>query len=138
MITLGILVIVVITVVSLLPAWMVRAVPAAVASPLLALGPAMGTLQPRWEKLLALWGSQHLILGPGYPTSSSMPWIAYKSPRKSMYQNFDKWIKSIVSGAALRTLRPRLRLHRGGRGRWMGKWGLALHPSGCGIPVGLV
>lgn len=113
---------------------MVRVVPAAVASPLLALGPAMGTLQPRWEKLLALCGSQHLILGPGYPTSSSMPWIAYKSPRKSMYQNFEKWIKSIVSGAALRALRPRLRLHRGGRGRWMGKWGLASGSIGLWNP----
>ena len=121
----AILIIVVITVVSLLPAWMIRAVPAALASTLLAFGPAMGTLQPRWKKLLALWGSQHLILRPGHPTSSSTSWIAYKSLRKSMYQNFEKWIKSIVSGAALRALRPRLRLHRVGLGRWIGKWGLA-------------
>ena len=42
----AILIIVVITIVSLLPAWMIRAVPAALASTLLALGPAMGTLQP--------------------------------------------------------------------------------------------
>ena len=87
---------------------MIRAVPAALASTLLALGPAMGTLQPRWKKLLALWGSQHLILRPGHPTSSSTSWIAYKSPRKSMYQNFEKWIKSIVSGAALKSSKTKV------------------------------